>query len=202
MATLKRRLHPSTHISRGSSIRWHCLPCHCQRLSCPEFLSFTGDGEMVLRSANFACTAQPRPWSTRQFQLTSSALEPRQSRESLVDGREPVSSSILCPGPSCSPQSSDPSFQYSMAPDRAPSESHTTCLPAITLPTSPLIIQFPHWPRFSIHRMLNTSFDNLVQNLSQTYRSFSSQIGPDQDIQCISLPQRRNGAHPRSFPDT
>ena len=119
----------SSHIRGQTTL----LACNRPRLPCPEFLGFTDDREIVLRSANLACTAQLRPWSkgspNRRVPLYQRSNQGR-SRESLVDGRgtcRPASSSVWCQGSSYSPQS----FQYAVALDRAPSEvTRSACVPA------------------------------------------------------------------------
>jgi hypothetical protein len=61
----------------------------------------------------------------------SEAAQRRCSRVQSGGICRPATRSVLCQGPPFSLQSSDPSFQYAMGPNRAPSESHTICLPVL-----------------------------------------------------------------------
>jgi hypothetical protein len=96
-----------------------------------------------------------------------------------------------------------PSFQYSMAPDRAPSEvTRSAC-------NGPRLLPHARGVSCSFGRMLNRSFDDatvmqivICDSHAGRNRPFSSQISPDQGILCISssrelteiLPSIRNSA--------
>jgi hypothetical protein len=115
----------------------------------PQFHRQPRDGAVIGQS----CLHSPaKVVVERQSQPTGSSFisaRTKANREKASWTDRPTSSSILCQGSSCSPQSSDPSFQYAInSPGQSSFRGHTICLPAIAHVSLPTCPQFSHQRRF------------------------------------------------------